>query len=104
MTRLAMIRDYENSALPLERRLPSLAKRFTCLKNAKGLEPWSTDVLFAWLKTQGQGSAAWHAGLFILNLFAQGGWDEFDAIGAIQSWDERDKTVFATWVKSWRKS
>jgi len=37
------IRDYENSNLPLERRLPSLARRFASLKKAIGLDPWSPE-------------------------------------------------------------
>ncbi len=97
-----LIRDYENPDLPFERRLPSLARRFTCLKGAAGLEPWSPAALYSWIETAGEGTAAWHAGHLILNLSGPGDWSSFDAIAAVKTWNDEDLTVFTTWARTWR--
>jgi hypothetical protein len=102
MTNERLIRDYENQELPIERRLPSLARRFACLKDADGLNPWSPDKLHAWIAVQGKNTAAWHAGHLILNLSGPGSWEKFDAVAALGTWGEREKKVFATWALSWR--
>ncbi len=97
-----LIRDYENRDLPLERRLPSLARRFRCLKDAAGLEPWTPDWLYAWTKEQGKDTSAWHAGHFVLNLSGEGPWEKFDAVAAVRVWSEEEKKIFATWALSWQ--
>ena len=102
MTAIRLIRDYENSALPLERRLPSLARRFPCLCNAPGLEPFSPERFRVWIADQGRDSAAWHAGHLILNLFGDGPWDKFDAVGALGAFEPEDRDVFANWVRCWQ--
>jgi hypothetical protein len=102
MTNRRLIRDYENPALPLEERLPSLARRFACLEGAHGLDPWAPELFQRWIQAQGKGSAAWHAGLLVLGLWDSGPWAEFDAIAAVKSWNEEERTVFATWVRSWK--
>ncbi len=102
MTAYRLVRDYENPELPLERRLPSLARRFSCLKKADGLEPWSPDDLYTWVTTKGDATPAWHAGHLILNVLGDGPWDRFDAVAAVTVWDDKDRTVFANWVRSWR--
>ncbi|MCP4600864.1 MAG: hypothetical protein GY847_10090 [Proteobacteria bacterium] len=103
MTQKRLIRDYENSELPIERRLPSLARRFSCLKDADGLEPWSPEELHHWVVNKGDGTPAWHAGHLILNLSGNGSWNRFDAIAAVQAWSEEDRNVFATWARSWTR-
>ena len=102
MTTNRLIRDYENPDLTMDRRLPSLARRFSCLKGADGLEPWSPDKFHAWVIAAGQGTPAWHAGHLILNLSGKGSWEPFDAIAAVDTWDDPDKSLFATWVLSWK--
>ena len=97
-----LVRDYENADLALEERVPSLARRFPCLKNAAGVQPWSAEVFHSWVIDQGEGTAAWHAGHLILNLYCAGPWESFDAISAVSIWNEADRTLFAMWARSWR--
>lgn len=102
MTSERLIRDYENPNLPLERRLPSLARRFACLRHAEGLDPWSAEQFHAWIMRTGEGSTAWHAGHLVLNLKGDGPWARFDAVAAVRVWDEGSRNVFATWARTWR--
>lgn len=102
MTNSRLIRDYENQELPLEKRLPSLARRFSCMKDAKGLDPWSPKELHEWIEGKGRDTAAWHAGHLILNLSGDGPWENFDAVAAVKVWDDSEKKVFATWALSWQ--
>jgi hypothetical protein len=102
MSVVRLLRDYENPELPLEMRLPSLARRFPCLKGAPGLNPFNTGTLHQWLLTRPEDSAARHAGLLILNLGGKGPWATFDAIRAVSVFDEENRTVFANWARSWR--
>jgi hypothetical protein len=97
-----LVRDYENSGLPIKERVPSLARRFSCLKNARGVAPWSAGTFHSWVISQGEGTAAWHAGHLILNLSGVGPWARFDAISAVMVWNDDDRTLFATWARSWR--
>ena len=96
-----LIRDYENPDLPLERRLPSLARRFTCLEDAQGLDPWSPERFHSWIESMGNNSPAWHAGHLILNVSGGGPWRKFDAIAAIGAWNEKDRATFAAWARTW---
>lgn len=102
MTAHRLIRDYENPDLPLNRRLPSLARRFSCLKDADGLKPWSPKEFYTWIAAKGEGTPAWHAGHLILNVSGDGPWGPFDAIAAVTTWGEKDRNVFATWALSWK--
>lgn len=102
MTAVSLLRDYENPELSLQIRLPSLARRFPCLKAAPGLDPFCEAEFHAWIKTRPPGSAARHAGLLILNLGGPGPWEPFDAIGAVTVFDEANRAVFANWTLSWR--
>ena len=97
-----MIRAYERSDLPIEEKLPSLARRFTSLADAPGLEPWDPPSFHAWVLEREDGSAARHAGLFILNLFGAGPWDTFDILAATRVWDEGDRQAFINWMRVWR--
>jgi hypothetical protein len=97
-----LVRDYENEMLPFERRLPSLARRFDCLKDAQGLEPWNAEALHAWTLSVPVGSAAWHAGHLILNLSGPGPWARVDIIAAMRVLGDEDRKTLATWVLSWR--
>ncbi len=97
-----LLRDYENSTLPLDKRVPSLARRFSCLKHAEGVEPWCPDTFHKWISERGTDTCEWHAGHLILNLSGKGPWKEFDAISAVSIWNEDDRTLFATWARSWR--
>ena len=78
-----LVRDYENSSLPLERRVPSLARRFSCLKRADGVDPWCSETFHKWVTENGENTCEWHAGHLILNLMGQGPWKPFDAISAV---------------------
>ncbi len=98
----SLMRDYENPTLPLEKRLPSLARRFPCLGNASGLEPFSPKALHSWTLLQGKSSAAWYAGHLILNLFGKGPWIEFDAVGALRTFDLEDRAAFVNWARCWQ--
>ncbi|MDJ0765924.1 MAG: hypothetical protein QNJ97_23270 [Myxococcota bacterium] len=97
-----LIRDYENPKLPLEKRVPSLARRFSCLSRADGLTPWAAETFYAWVTAQAKSSSEWHAGHFILNLWGEGPWGPFDAIAAVSKWSDPDRTLFAAWARSWR--
>lgn len=96
-----LVRDYENSGLSLEERLPSLARRFSCLTGAKGLNPWSASEFYNWVLMQEENSSAWHAGHLVLNVYGKGPWVAFDAIAAVQIWNEDDRALFAAWVRFW---
>lgn len=102
MTLVSLLRDYENPELSLEIRLPSLARRFPCLKGAPGLNPFCKEEFHAWIGTRPAESAARHAGLLILNLGGSGPWPPFDAIAAVAAFDEENRVVFANWARSWR--
>jgi hypothetical protein len=99
---LKLIRDYENLDLPLERRLPSLARRFPCLRHADGLMPFNAETFHEWLKSRPESTPERHAGLLILNLFGKGPWEPFDAIRAIERFDDESRAVFANWARCWR--
>jgi hypothetical protein len=101
MTQRRLVRDYENPELPLEKRLPSLARRFPCLSKADGLDEWSAERFHAWIVNKGADSHAWHAGHLVLNLFEKGPWEKFDAVSAICHWDDESRSIFAAWAISW---
>jgi hypothetical protein len=96
-----LVRDYENPALSLEERLPSLARRFSCLNGVGGLNPWSALDFYDWVLMQGESSSAWHAGHLVLNVYGKGPWVGFDAIAAVQVWNEADRGLFAAWARFW---
>ena len=96
------IRAYERIDLPLEERLPSLARRFHALVTAEGTDPWDANALHNWAQAQKQDSPGRHAGLFLLNLWGPGPWDRFDAIAAVHSWKDQDRVMFANWARVWR--
>jgi len=98
---MGLIRDYENLELPLEKRLPSLARRFTCLADADGLTPWIPEQLYVWTLSRGAGTPAWHAGHLILNLSGDGPWQTFNAIEAVRIWNGEDRAIFANWARTW---
>ncbi len=97
-----LLRDYENLSLPLEKRLPSLAMRFPCLRHAEGLSPFAAGVFYEWLRRQPADTPAWHAGHLILNLHGRGPWDRFDAVRAVQTFGEADRGTFANWARCWQ--
>ena len=101
MERARLIRDYENVDLPLEERVPSLARRFPCLREAKGLSPFNAEEFHVWVASRPESSAAHHAGLFILNLLPEGDWPRFDAIRAISLFDDENRIIFANWARCW---
>ena len=98
---MGLIRDYENMELPLEKRLPSLARRFTCLVDAAGLAPWNPEQLYSWTLSQGEGTAPWYAGHLILNLSGLGPWKMFNAVEAVKVWNAEDRAIFASWARTW---
>ena len=102
MTAIRLIRDYEDRTLPLEQRLPSLARRFPCLNGAPGLAPFSAEEFHTWISRQRADSDTWHAGHLILNLFGRGPWAPFDAVEAVRAFDHEDRMVFANWVRCWQ--
>ena len=103
MSTVHLLRDYENPDLPLEARLPSLARRFPCLKGAPGLDPFSIETFYRWVDTRPEQSAARHAGYLILSLSGKGPWPRFDAVAAIPVFDEENRLVFANWARTWQK-
>jgi hypothetical protein len=96
------IRAYERADAPLSERLPSLIRRFPCLKGAKGIDPWDAEAFYSWVAVQGANSPAFHAGHLALNLQGAGPWQPFDAIAAAQAWGEKDREVFVNWMRVWR--
>ena len=97
----SLMRDYENQLLPLEKRVPSLARRFPSLRHAPGLEPFSPSAFHAWTTQQGRDTCAWHAGHLILNLTGTGEWEAFDAVAAVQAFDENHRIIFSNWIRCW---
>ncbi|MCK9458105.1 MAG: hypothetical protein M0R80_00315 [Proteobacteria bacterium] len=96
------IRAYERRELPVAERLPSLARRFPCLKGAVGLDPFDPAAFHAWSSSRGQGSAAYHAGLLLLNLYGEGPWERFDVLAAVRVWSDADRQMFINWMRVWR--
>jgi len=96
------IRAYERNDLPLEERLASLARRFPCLENADGLDPWDAKALFAWVESRGREDSAYHAGQLILSLAEYKGCHGFDIMKAARIWEERDRRIFIDWLRVWR--
>jgi hypothetical protein len=101
MEKARLIRDYENTDLSLAERVPSLARRFPCLKGAPGLTPFDPEVFYAWVMTKSSDSSAKHAGLLILNLLGDGVWPKFDAVRAISIFDDENRVIFANWARCW---
>ena len=66
------------------------------------MEPWAPDKFHAWVIAAGRDTPAWHAGHLILNLSGTGPWEPFDAIASVNTGDDPDKSLFATWVLSWK--
>jgi hypothetical protein len=99
---VASIRSYERRDLPLEERLPSLARRFPCLKGAEGLDPFDPAALHEWAKGRGAGAAPYHAALFLLNLYSAGPWEPFDVLAAARVWEDADRQMFINWMRVWR--
>ena len=102
MSTVRLLRDYENPDLPLAVRLPSLARRFPCLRGASGLDPFSVMDFHQWVASRPEESAARHAGCLILSLAGDGPWPRFDAVAAISTFDEENRLVFANWARTWR--
>jgi hypothetical protein len=102
MTSVSSIRSYERADLDLGGRLPSLARRFPSLKGAGGLEPWNPAAFHAWIAERGEGGAAWHAGLLLLNLWGAGPWPPFDLLAAARVWEDGDKQMFVNWLRVWK--
>jgi hypothetical protein len=102
MTAVTSIRAYERSELPVPERLPSLARRFPCLRGAEGLEPFDPGAFHAWMRGKGAGSAAYQAGLLLLNLYGPGPWERFDVLAALRAWDDGDRQMFINWMRVWR--
>jgi hypothetical protein len=96
------IRAYERGDLPLEQRLTSLGRRFPCLEEAQGLDPFEPHRLHTWALDQGVDSGAHHAAVLLLNLWGDGPWDRFDALAAARQWSEADKQMFVNWLLVWR--
>ena len=99
---VATIRAYERRDLPIGERLPSLGRRFPCLEDAGGLEPFDPATFHAWIESKGSRSAAYHAGLLLLNLYGAGPWDKFDVLAATRVWDDADRQMFINWMRVWR--
>lgn len=96
------IRAYERSDLPLEKKLPSLGKRFPCLRGAPGLDPWDSSEFHEWVSQQETGSSAYHAGHLLLNLSGDGPWESFDILAARRVWTQDDTQAFIQWIKVWQ--
>lgn len=96
------IRAYERRELPVAERLPSLARRFPCLRGAAGLDPFDPAAFHAWSSSRGPGSAAYHAGLLLLNLYGEGPWERFDVLAALRAWSDADRQMFINWMRVWR--
>ena len=96
------IRAYERGDLPLDERLASLARRFPCLENAAGLDPWDGSSLLDWIGNRGQDDPAYHAGHLLLNLANHEGCPPFDVMQAAKIWGEQDRQTFIDWLRVWR--
>ena len=99
---MTQIRAYERGDLPLEERLPSLARRFPCLESASGIDPWDPEALHSWARALPSGSAGFHAAHLILNIWGPGPWEGFDLLEAARTWDEADRQTFVDWIRVWR--
>ena len=99
---MTQIRAYERGDLPLEERLPSLARRFPCLQGAAGIDPWDPEALHRWAQASPEESSARYAATLVLNLWREGPWDRFDILAAARVWEEADLQTFVDWLRVWR--
>ncbi len=99
MTKVS-IRAYEQKNLPIEKRLPSLAKRFECLKNMPGLEPWNTALISDWIKTI-DSVASKQGALLLLGLAGVKSDKKFDLFIAMKSWTDSDRQMFVNLLRIW---
>jgi hypothetical protein len=96
------IRAYEREDLPLAERLTSLGRRFPCLEQAAGLDPFRPEELRRWAEERGPDDGAYHAAMLLLNLFGEGPWERFDVVAAARLWSDADKQMFVNWMMVWR--
>lgn len=101
------IRAYEQNNLPLDKRLTSLARRFPCLKNAQGIEPWNAEVFYRWSLDQKKlnneiDNSLNHTCLFLLNLAEYKKCEPFNILSASKVWEDADKQMFINWMRIWK--
>ncbi|MBN2803838.1 MAG: hypothetical protein JXR91_12160 [Deltaproteobacteria bacterium] len=94
------IRAYERTDLHPGIRLPSLAKRFSCLIDAKGINPWNPETLYAWVK-EVEDTASRQGGLLILGLAKIETAEKFDLFSAMESFIEQDRQMLVNLMKIW---
>ena len=94
------IRAYEQKDLPLKERLSSLARRFTTLKNAHGIAPFSAERLYEWI-SQNNDTATFQTGLLLLQLADFETAEHFDLLSAMSAWEEDDRQMFINFLRIW---
>lgn len=94
------IRAYERKDLPIEKRLPSLARRFTPLRNAHGISPFDPEALYEWI-SRSNDTATFQTGLLILKLADYETEEHFDLLSAMSSWEEADRQMFINFLRIW---
>lgn len=102
MSVTATIRAYERFDLPLEERLPSLARRFPCLKDAEGIFPWDPDKLHNWILGLDENNPAYQTGVLLLNLVEHPTPLRFDVLKAAVGWSEQDRQMFVDFMRIWK--
>lgn len=94
------IRAYERKDLPLEERLSSLALRFSSMKNAEGISPFSAEILHQWIQ-KNSNTATIQTGLLLLHLAEFKTAEPFDVLSAMAAWDENDQQMFINFLRIW---
>ena len=94
------IRSYERKELPLEKRLPSLARRFPSLNRADGVDPWDPEKLNRWVEGCDD-PAAEQAGLLLLGLAGIPTSKPFDVLVAMGCWSDDDRQMFVNFLRIW---
>jgi hypothetical protein len=94
------IRAYERKDLPLEKRLSSLARRFTPLANAHGINPFEPEVLYEWI-SRSNDIATFQTGLLMLKLAGYETEEHFDLLSAMSAWEDTDRQMFINFLRIW---
>ena len=95
------IRTYERKDLPLEQRLPSLARRFPSLRGARGIDPWNADALRQWMNGCSDEGALQTARLLLAIAGVATPAEAFDLMKAMKAWSTADRQMFVNFLRVW---
>lgn len=86
-----------------------LARAFHALEHAAGLDPWDPEALYHWSVENLHTDGEQHCARFVLSLWNQDDFDDFDAehdnrlgrfdaLRSVADWDHAHRAAFAVWT------